>query len=438
MKTGSYALAVATLGATLVGVTGCKPAKKKQAKVKKPSRVEVTVARKVRLVESLETTGDVVAVNTVTLQATVEGPIAYCPWREGDRIEKAGQKLIEINRPLYRGELSATEAVLAVASAKLADLKAGTRPEEIAQARESVRNLEGCTEFAKADLGRTQSLVESGSLPAEMVEKARVSHIKCQTQLQAAKEKLAMLIAGPTKTEIAIQQAAVDEADAKRALAQAKIDECLLKAPFAGVITQVLVRPGDLAIPRAPLLKMMDPSSLIVQAGLPENCAANIHKGTEVSVQLDAYPRKTFKGKIERVHPRLEWNTRTRIIEVRIIDPVELIPRLFARLSVRGRVVEDAVVVPDAAIVTTPRGNKVVFVIQDGKAVKRVVTIGLEQGTLVQIVEGVQIGDQVVVVGNLNLKNGVKIRLGKPVDGSGKNKSPNAPGKGKATGDEVK
>ncbi|MEA3397502.1 MAG: efflux RND transporter periplasmic adaptor subunit, partial [Chloroflexota bacterium] len=347
------------------------------------------------------------------MRATVEGPISFCPWREGDRVEQVGQKLIEINRPLYRQEVLAAEAALAVARAKLADLKAGARPEEIAQAKESVRHFEDCTTFTKADLDRTASLVDSGALPAELVEKARVSHVKCQTQLEAAKEQLAMLEAGPTQTEIAVAQAAVDEAAAKRSLAQAKLDECLLKAPFAGVITEVFVRPGDLATPRAPLLKMMDPSSLVVQAGLPESCAADIDKDTEVTVRLDAYPNKTFKAKIERIYPRLELDSRTRIIEAKIIEPAQLIPRLFARISVRGRVADDAVVIPDAAIITTPRGDKVVYVIKEGKANMRKVTIGLEQGQSVQIIDSVQAGEMVVVAGNLNLKDGVQVQFDK-------------------------
>ena len=394
---------------------GCSSGKggKAGGKSKRPRRVEAVAAAKARVVEYLETTGDVVAVNTMTLKATVEGPISFCPWREGDRIEQVGQKLVEIDRPLYRQEVAAAGAALGVAGAKLADLKAGARPEEIAQAKESVRHVEDCTTFAKADLDRIRSLVKSGSLPAETVEKARVGYVKCHTQLGAAKELLAMLEAGPTKTEVAVAQAAVDEAAAKRALAQAKLDECLLKAPFAGVITQVFVRPGDLATPRAPLLKIMDPSSLVVRAGLPESCAADIRKGTEVVVRLDAYAAKTFNARIERVYPRLEWDSRTRVIEAKIIEPVELIPRLFARMSVRGRVADDAIVVPDAAIVTTPRGQKVVYVAKEGKASLRKVTIGLEQEQRVQITEGVRAGEMVVIAGNLNLKDGAKVHVGK-------------------------
>jgi len=423
MRMAKSVWVIATLGVAIIGAAGCRSDEKTQGKIKKPRRVEAVAAKKERLEERLETTGDVVAVNTVTLQATVEGPIAFCPWREGDRIEKAGQKLIEIDRPLYRQEVVAAEAALAVARAKLADLKAGARPEEIAQARESVRHFEDCTDFAKADLDRIRSLVKSGSLPAETVEKARVDYVKCHTQLGAAKELLAMLEAGPTKTEIAVAQAAVDEADAKRALAQAKLDECVLTAPFTGVITEVYVRPGDLATPRQPLLKMMDPSSLVVRAGLPESCAADIRKGTEALVRLDAYPRKTFRARIERVYPRLEWDSRTRIIEAKVLDPVELIPRLFARISVRGRVAEDAVVVPDAAIVTTPRGHKVVYVVNGGKASMRKVTIGLEQDQHVQVTDGVQAGEMVVIAGNLNLRDGVPVQLGKAAPPPAANKA---------------
>ena len=413
MRTARCVLAGASLGAAIIGMVGCHSDENAQGKPKKPARVQAIAAEKTRLVELLETTGDVVAVNTVTIRATVEGPIAFCPWREGDRIEQVGQKLIEIDRPLYRQEVVTADAAVAVAKAKLADLKVGPRPEEIAQAKESVRHFEDCTDFAKADLERIRSLVKSGSLPAESVEKARVSYVKCHTQLEAAKELLAMLEAGPTKTEIAVQQAAVDEAAAKQALAQAKLDECLLKAPFAGVITQVFVRPGDLATPRAPLLKMMDPSSLVVRAGLPESCAANIRKGTEAVVRLDAYPGRTFRARIERVYPQLEWESRTRIIEAKVMDPVELIPRLFVRISVQGRVAEDAVVVPDAAIVTTPRGYKVVYVVKEGKVNKRRVSIGLEQEQRVQVTEGVHAGEMVVVVGNLNLKDGAQVQLDK-------------------------
>ena len=401
------------LGVAILGMVGCNPNENAQPKSKKPPHVQTFAAEKTRLVELLETTGEVVAVNTVTMQATVEGPIAFCPWREGDRVEQLGQKLIEIDRPLYRQERLVAKAALSVARAKLADLKAGARPEEIAQAEESVRHFDDCTSFAKADLDRIRSLVKSGSLPGELAEKARVDYVKCQTQLGTAKEQLSMLKAGPTKTEVAVTQAAVDEASAKLALAQAKLDECILSAPFAGIVTNVLVRSGDLVTPRTSLLKMMDPSSLVIRFAVPETSIADMHKDAEAVVRLDAYPKKTFNARIERIYPELQHNTRTRLAEAKVLDPIELLPGQFARISVAIRAIDGAIVVPDKAVLATAQGEPVVYVVNDGKVSMRKVKIGLEQAQHVQITHGVQSGEIVVTVGNEKLKDGAQVKMTK-------------------------
>lgn len=391
----------------------CGQDKTQQAKPKKPRLVQVIAAENTRLVESMVATGEVIAVNNVTIKATVEGPISFCPWREGDFIEQAGQKLIQIDRPIYRQEVVAAEAALSVAKAKLADLKVGPRPEEIAQAEESVRHFEDCTSFAKADFERIRALVKSGSLPGEAVEKARVDYIKCETQLEAAKEQLAMLRAGPTVTEVAVAQAEVDEAAAKLSLARARFAECTLSAPFAGVITSVLVRPGDLVTPRTPLLEMLDTSSLLVRFAVPEIHVAKIHTNAKAEVQLDAYPGKTFHARIERVYPELVRNTRTCLAEARVLDSVQLLQGQFARISVELRTIENAVVVPDKAVLSTARGDTVVFCVNSNKAVMKNIQVGLEQEERVEITEGVQPGELVVFVGNENLKNGMQVQIEK-------------------------
>ncbi len=408
----SVLMVIVTCCMVLIMVGGCGKTEQSGRKSKPAALVKTAVAETTNLVELIETTGDIVAVNTVTLEATVEGPIACCPWREGDCVERAGMKLIEIHRPLYRQELAAAEAVRDLAQAKLDDLKAGARPEEISQARETLRHFEDCTAFAEADLKRIRSLVASGTLPAEMAERARVDFVKCQTQLGSAREELAMLEAGPTVTEIAVAQAAVDEAESRVGLAQARLDECSLVAPFPGIITEVYVRVGDLATPRAKLLKMIDPTSLVVRTGLPESSSAHIRTGTAATVTLDAFSGQKFKARISRIYPRIEADSRTRIVEAELIDPVELLPRMFARIKTQGRVFDDAVMVPTKSITTTPRGQTVLFVVQDGKAVQRKVTTGIEQADMIQITEGLQAGEVVVTVGNLNLRDGIAIRVG--------------------------
>ena len=399
MKLFRSILTVGVVAIFALWLSGCGADKKK--KKKKVKSVHAVEAKQIRLEEMLETTGDVVAVNTVTLRAAVEGPIKYCPWREGDVIKKAGEKLIEIERPLYHKQLAVKKAILK-------DLQYGPRPEEIAVAKEEVIHLTSCSKFAKIDLDRINSLAGKNVISKQSREKAEVRYVRCKTQLEEVKNKLKMLEEGTKKTELAIAEANV-------ALAQTQVDECIIRAPFAGIITQVYVKPGDLTSlrsgPRPPLLKMMDPTSLIIRSGLPESSAAHLSKGKKVIIRLDAYPGKTFKAVIERVHPRIEWLSRTRIVEIRITDPVKLIPRMFARVSVQGRVIENAIIVPDSAIITTPRGDHVVFVVKNGKAEMRKIKIGLEKKDQIHISEGIQAGEMVITAGNLNLKNGAAVKI---------------------------
>ncbi len=404
--------------ACMVILTGC-GSPEVTKKIKKKKVVKVAEAKKMRLVEFVETTGDVVAVNTVVLRAAVEGLIKCCPWREGDVIKEVGQKVIEIDRPIYNQQLAVAIAELEVKKAILEDLRSGPRVEEIGSAKASVNYLENSTKFAKINFERVSSLTKNNAGSKQAEDEAHVSYVKCKSELAEAKDKLQMLEEGTKKTLLAVAVAAADKAQANVALAQAKVDECIIRAPFAGIITEVFVRPGELthlSSPRMSLIKMMDPKSLIVRAGLPESSAAHITKGTNVKVKLDAYPGKEFNAKVELVHARIEQNSRTRIIEARIIEPVKLIPRMFARVSVEVRVIENAVVVPDPAIVTTARGGHVVFVLKDGKVEKRQVTLGIEKGNNIQIVKGICANDVVVIAGNLNLKSGTAVTVAERIN----------------------
>lgn len=419
-------LAMSALLAGLAWVAGCGTDRAAEPKAKPPKKaplVRAEPARRAPISRTLEVTGEVVATQTVTIRATVEGPIAFCPWREGDRVKK-DEKVIAVDRPLYRDEAQAAQAALDVAKAKLADLKAGTRPELIAQTHETVKYLEECAAFAKNDLDRSEKLVRSGSLPGEDMEKARVAYVKCQTDLAAARERLAMLEAGPTETEVAVQKALVEEAAARLQVAKAKLLECVITAPFHAAIAKVHVRPGDLATPNAPLVTLLDLASLVVRFGVPEREAGGMHQGQSVRLSFDAYPDKAYQGEVARLYPELDLESRTRTVEAKVVgESPELLPGMFARVQVVLATVPDAVVVAQSAVVVRADGKRIVFVVRDGQAELREVETGIEEGRLLQVVRGVAPGEQVIVEGNENLKNGVAVRL----PGAGKKGSEGAP-----------
>ncbi len=398
---------------SLAGCEGKTDGKETQAPRKVPT-VAVEAVRREPIARMLDLTGETAAVESVVISATVEGPISYCPWREGDGIEQAGQKLIEINRELYRAEVNAAEAAVAVARAKLADLQAGTRPEEIAKARESVRQLEEADAFAQADYDRTAQLVESGSLPGEALEKSRVEHTGQQTKLAAARRHLEMLEAGYTKTAIAVQEATVKEATAKLGLAKARLSECVISAPFSGTITRVHVRAGDMAAVKAPLLEMADLSSLVIRIAVPEVHASTVHESMAAQVTLDSFSGRTFAARVARAYPELDRRMRTRTVELVLDEPAKLMPGMFARVRLILESVADALTIPQQAVIVTPAGGQMAYVVADGKAVQRKVKVGIEQAGRVQVLAGLDSGDKIVVTGQERLKDGMEVRVAEP------------------------
>jgi len=248
--------------------------------------------------------------------------------------------------------------------------RSGAAAAQVTAMAESVKEQE-------AELNRTKILVQSGAVPGSQLDTARAKYEGARALLAKARES-----AG----------------------------DYSVAAPWDGVVSKVLVKDGDFVAPRAPLVEMYDPDSLVIRLAVPEAQSTMVLKGMPVKVQLDAYPGKTFEGKISLVYPDLDTRMRTRTAEVKLDAPVALIPGMFARLQLVLETVAEAVAVPGDAVLVLPNGSKVAYVLKDGKAQRRVVKTGLEAGGQVQIVSGVQPGETVVTAGNEKLKDGMEVK----------------------------
>lgn len=225
------------------------------------------------------------------------------------------------------------------------------------------------------NLARIRKLVDSDAIPGEQIDQARTAYEKVRAQVVQAEENAR---------------------------------DYTITAPWDGVVSHVLVKEGEFVSPRSALIEIFDPSSLVINAAVPEKHAAGFTVGLQVDVSLDAYPSDVFKGRIDRVYPYLDPQLRTRTIEIVIDKPVQLIPGMFARLNVLIETAKDAVTVPIEALVDSPKG-RVVFIMENGKAVGRPVETGIEEGKSIQIVTGINPGDNVIVAGNEKLRDGMAV-----------------------------
>ncbi len=372
--------------------------------------VEVAPVQQGDLARQLALTGEVVARQQVIVSPTVEGPIASIPWQEGDRVER-GQVLVTIDRPLYQAERDAAAAAVRVAEAQLDDLRAGTREEDIAEARATVQRLESAASFAEADWRRMQRLVEADASPAEALERSATGHAQAVAEREAARQRLKKLEAGPTPTAVATAEAQVAEAAARVHLAEARLAECRITAPFDGVISRRHLSVGDMASPREPLLEMYAPASMVVRFAVPEWAAGAVAVGQSAQVSLDALGPRSFEARVVRVFTHLEQPTRTRTVEAAIDDEIELLPGMFARLELTLELASGVLFVPTDALFARPGEGRAVMVVRDGKAERVPVTVGIQQQGRSQVFANVEPDEAVIVFGQEGLRPGAAVQV---------------------------
>ncbi len=253
-------------------------------------------------------------------------------------------------------------------------------------AREEFRRQE-------SEFERVEQLVKSGSLAGEQLDAARAN-------LKRAEAQVAAMETGAGDYEI--------------------------EAPWDGVVSKVWISEGNYVSPRAPLVELYEPASLVVRLSVPERQALAIRKEQPVSVALDAYPERLFAGRIARVYPELERATRTLTAEAVVSGDVKLLSGMFCRVETAVQTMTNAVVVPESALVVQPDGEVVAFVLQGDKVFRRKVKTALEADGAVAIESGIEANELAIIRGNEALKEGAQVQVA-----GAKKKSAGAPAPGR-------
>ncbi len=213
-----------------------------------------------------------------------------------------------------------------------------------------------------------------------------------------------------------ISSQALDEARSNLSRAKARIAEdearmrkSELRAPFAGTLGLRLVSPGAYVKAGDDIVRLEDISIVKLDFRLPEAFLSKLKRNQDVSLQVDAYPQRTFKGRTYAFESALDEKTRTVLVRARVPNASgELKPGMFARVSLTLDVEAAALSIPEEAIM--PRGGQsFVFRVLEGKAMLTQVETGSRQPGTVQVVKGLSAADRVVTDGHQKLQNGMPV-----------------------------
>jgi len=257
--------------------------------------------------------------------------------REGDAVH-AGDVLARLDTRATQARLAQAGAQVAVAEEALRRLRAGNRPEEIAQAHARVDEARADAELAQIQWQRLQQVGRDTSgkgVSQADIDSAAARREAAAARLAAARQADRLAVEGARKEDVAQAQGQLGAAQAQQALARRDLDEAQLRAPADAVVRSRLLEPGDMASPARPVYTLALTSPKWVRAYLAETALARVHAGDAAQVTLDGRPGLQVPGRVAFISSVAEFTPKT-------VETPELRTNLVYEIRVRVDDPQDA------------------------------------------------------------------------------------------------
>jgi HlyD family secretion protein len=402
--------------------------------------------------------GKVVPVQTVNLSPKNAGTLVQLMVEQGDRV-RSGQVIARMDASGLEGQFIQAQAAVAQAKARLEELQAGNRPQEVLQAEarmaraeadyelkvssapqliseaeSQLKNAQSELALAKARLERYRNLVKAGAVSMDQFQEEQRNYDSALASYEEANDRLirvqieanqnsSLAAAGlgeavqgydlsraGTRPEVIAQaQADVESAIGQLRNIQTQVEDTVIRAPFDGVIAQKYATEGAFVTPTTSASNDNSATStsivalardLEIIAEVPEVDIGQIRPGQEVELRADAYPEQVFKGQVRLVAPEavVERNVTSFQVRVAIVSgQEELRSGMNIDLTFLGKTLKQALVVPTVAI-ATQKGKTGVYLPDDQRKPEfNPVTIGSSSQDKTQVLEGLEPGDRVFI-----------------------------------------
>jgi len=202
----------------------------------------------------------------------------------------------------------------------------------------------------------------------------------------------------------------LENARAMYRMATLELSYTTVVAPISGVVASRDIKPGNFVQINSPIIRIVDSSQLEATLNVPEREIAKLKPGQAVTLQVDALPGKPFTGTVDRVAPVVDNGTGTFRVVTTFSGEDALQAGMFGRLSINYDQRADALVVPRMALLEDG-GKPAVFVVRDGKAVRTELALGYDDAGFIEVRNGLQQGDEVVIAGKAALREGSAVQV---------------------------
>src|SRR5262245_30814566 len=361
------------------------------------SPIDVTTAAAIirKLPRSVAVVGSLAADEEVVVAAQVAGELSQLHIDFGSFVTR-DQVIAVIDQRDANLKVEQAEATLKQTMARLG-MKEGAvfDPQQSAD----VKVARAALDLAKIEFDRSTRLVENGDISRSEYDQKLISYNSAQARYQAALDAVNQ------------QLALVEQQRSALALAKKTVIDTLVRAPISGAVKEKSVSRGTYLPVNGKIATLVKINPLRLRADIPAYAAASVRTGQIMNLVVESFPGRTFSGRVVRIGPSLNEQTRALTVEAEVANPHnQLRPGMFATAQLITAKDAPAVMIPQAAVVPAAGLTKV-FVITNGKAVERIIKTGAIDGHLIEIVEGVNEGEIVALSNQEKLQTGTAVRM---------------------------
>jgi len=389
----------------MLGLSGCTagdaPGKATDGRPRSSKEIQVTPVS-VQLKEfrrDVEAVGSLFPEEEVTVSSEVDGKVDQIFVDVGDRVE-AGQPIVGVSTVELKLALDQQRALYRQARTRLGlpedsddDLIKVT---DAAEVKKAAADLKQADDIYK----RSQVLLEKQLVPAQDVEQA-------EGRLNSAKAAYDLSI-----QTVQNLRAQLPQYRATMELAEKKLKDAVIRAPFKGEVKERVVAPGQYLRVQTPVMGIVYIDPLRVRLKIPEKMTEWIHVGDTVSVSIEAYPDKKFSGKVSRINPSVDQQSRTFEVEALLANPEGLLkPGFFIKAHMGSGKMDRALLVPEDAL-SYAFGIYKAFIIQGNVVKETEVKVG-DRTTdgMIEVISGLKAGDTIAIAAKgQTLSDGATIR----------------------------
>ena len=343
--------------------------------------VEVTTAAAISrgLPQTVEVVGSLTADEEVVVSSQIAGEITALNIDFGSYVQQ-GQVIAQIDQRDSLLKVEQSELQLKQTMARIG-MKEGVKFDPLQTP--DVMQVKAQLDFTKIDLDRATKLVEAGDVPRTIYDQALTQKNLAQARYQAALDAISQ------------QVAIVDQQRAAINLSRKSLTDTVVRSPISGAVKEKFQARGAFVPVGGKIVTLVRTNPIRLRVDIPESSVSAVRVGQTISVTTDAFPNRTFTGRVTRLGTSLSEQTRALPVEAVIANPANTLrPGMFAKSQLVTNRNGSAIMVPAKAIFTIA-GILKVFVIENGKAVEKLVKTGLTDGELIEITEGINEGDQV-------------------------------------------